>query len=55
MKKINITQTVDLVGKEVELYGWVDTKRDHKRIVFIEKHKGLTYKKGGYKKMEVKK
>jgi len=27
----------------------------HKKIVFIEKHKGLTYKKGGYKKTEVKK
>ncbi|MCL4354371.1 hypothetical protein M1349_02760 [Patescibacteria group bacterium] len=25
----------------------------HKTIVFIEKHKGLTYKKGGYKKKEV--
>lgn len=36
MKKIDIVKTVDQVGKEVELYGWVDTKRDHKKIVFID-------------------
>ncbi|EKE15454.1 MAG: hypothetical protein ACD_12C00012G0004 [uncultured bacterium] len=36
MKKISIAQTVDQIGKEVELYGWVDTKRDHKKIVFID-------------------
>ena len=36
MKKISITETVEMVGKEVELYGWVDTKRDHKKIVFID-------------------
>ncbi|MBU2632517.1 hypothetical protein KKG52_02265, partial [Patescibacteria group bacterium] len=27
----------------------------HKKIVFIEKHKGSKYKKGGYKKLEVTK
>jgi aspartyl-tRNA synthetase len=36
MKKISIAQTVEMVGKKVELYGWVDTKRDHKKIVFID-------------------
>ncbi|EKE14569.1 MAG: hypothetical protein ACD_12C00418G0001 [uncultured bacterium] len=36
MKKISIEQTVEMVGKEVELYGWVDSKRDHKKIVFID-------------------
>src|SRR3989344_4078938 len=36
MKKIDIIKTVDLIGKVVELYGWVDTKRDHKKIVFID-------------------
>lgn len=36
MKKISIEQTVHKVGEIVELYGWVDTKRDHKKIVFID-------------------
>ena len=38
----------------IDIIGHIHTNW-HKRIVFIEKHKGLTYKKGGYKKMEVKK
>lgn len=36
MKKIDISQTPKLVGQEVELYGWVDVKRDHKKIVFVD-------------------
>lgn len=36
MKKIFIEETVGKVGSEVELYGWVDSKRDHKKIVFID-------------------
>jgi aspartyl-tRNA synthetase len=36
MKNLFIEQTVDKVGEEVELYGWVDSKRDHKKIVFID-------------------
>ena len=36
MKNLFIEQTVDQIGKVVELYGWVDTKRDHKKIVFID-------------------
>ena len=36
MKNLFVEQTVDKIGKEVELYGWVDTKRDHKKIVFID-------------------
>lgn len=36
MKNLSIEQTVDKVGETVELYGWVDTKRDHKKIVFID-------------------
>jgi aspartyl-tRNA synthetase len=36
MKKLFIEETPNLVGKEVELYGWVDTKRDHKKIVFLD-------------------
>lgn len=36
MKNLFIEQTVDKVGEVVELFGWVDTKRDHKKIVFID-------------------
>ena len=36
MKKLFIEETPNLVGQEVELYGWVDTKRDHKKIVFLD-------------------
>ena len=36
MKELSIEQTVNKVGEIVELYGWVDTKRDHKKIVFID-------------------
>lgn len=36
MKKLFVEETPNLVGQEVELYGWVDTKRDHKKIVFID-------------------
>lgn len=36
MKNLSVEQTVGKVGEVVELYGWVDTKRDHKKIVFID-------------------
>ncbi len=36
MKKLFIEQVIDKVGQEVELYGWVHNKRDHKQIVFID-------------------
>jgi aspartyl-tRNA synthetase len=36
MKTLFIAETPDKVGSEVELFGWVDTKRDHKKIVFID-------------------
>lgn len=36
MKNISIAQTVDKVGEVIDLYGWVDSKRDHKKIVFID-------------------
>ncbi len=36
MKKIFIKDTTTKIGEEVELYGWVDSKRDHKKIVFID-------------------
>jgi len=36
MKKLDIEETPQKVGQIVDLYGWVDTKRDHKKIVFID-------------------
>lgn len=36
MKKYFIEQVVNKIDQEVELYGWVDSKRDHKKIVFID-------------------
>lgn len=36
MKKLFIKDVVNKIGEEVELYGWVDSKRDHKKIVFID-------------------
>lgn len=36
MKTLFIEQTIEKIGQEVELYGWVDSKRDHKKIVFID-------------------
>jgi len=36
MKNLFIEQTIHKIGQEVELYGWVDSKRDHKEIVFID-------------------
>ena len=36
MKELSIIDTLEKVGQEVTLYGWVDTKRDHKKIVFID-------------------
>ncbi len=36
MKTLSIAQTPEKIGQEVTLYGWVDVKRDHKKIVFID-------------------
>lgn len=36
MKTLYIEQTLDKIGEVVELYGWVDSKRDHKKIIFID-------------------
>ena len=36
MKQLFIEDTVDRVGQEVDLYGWIDSKRDHRKIVFID-------------------
>ncbi len=36
MKELSIIDAIKHVGKTIDLYGWVDTKRDHKKIVFID-------------------
>jgi len=36
MKNLFIKQVVEEVGKEVELYGWVNNIRDHKKIIFVD-------------------
>ncbi|GAB4218859.1 MAG: hypothetical protein Fur009_2080 [Candidatus Microgenomates bacterium] len=36
MKNLFIEETVKKIGEVVELYGWVESKRDHKKIVFID-------------------
>lgn len=36
MKNLFVEETVNKIGSEIELYGWVDSKRDHKKIVFID-------------------
>ena len=36
MKTLFVEETVNKIGQEVELYGWVDSKRDHKKIIFID-------------------
>jgi aspartyl-tRNA synthetase len=33
---MSIIATTDLVGQEVDIVGWVDTKRDHGKIAFID-------------------
>lgn len=36
MKKTAVIGVLDKVGQEVELFGWVDSKRSHKGVVFID-------------------
>ncbi|MBI5127517.1 aspartate--tRNA ligase [Candidatus Roizmanbacteria bacterium] len=36
MKTLSVEQTPDKIGETVELFGWIDSKRDHKKIVFID-------------------
>lgn len=36
MKRTSILETKDLVGKEVELFGWVANRRDHGKLVFVD-------------------
>lgn len=36
MKSIFVKETKDMVGKEVELFGWVNVRRDHGKIIFVD-------------------
>jgi len=36
MKKTFIDETPAMVGQQVTLYGWADTVRDHKKVVFVD-------------------
>lgn len=36
MKKLFVADTLDNVDKQVTLYGWADTIRDHKKVIFID-------------------
>ena len=36
MKTLFVEDTIKKIGQVVELYGWVDSVRDHKNIIFID-------------------
>lgn len=36
MKTLYISDVIDKIGQTVELFGWVNNKRDHKKLVFID-------------------
>lgn len=36
MQRNSVIETKDLVGKEVDLFGWVHSRRDHGKIIFID-------------------
>ncbi|PIZ62202.1 aspartate--tRNA ligase [Candidatus Roizmanbacteria bacterium CG_4_10_14_0_2_um_filter_39_13] len=36
MKTLSVIDTPLHIGKSIELYGWVETKRDHRKIVFLD-------------------
>ena len=36
MQRTQVNETKDLVGKEVNLAGWVDVRRDHGKLIFVD-------------------
>ncbi|MFA5136208.1 MAG: aspartate--tRNA(Asn) ligase [Patescibacteria group bacterium] len=36
MKSVYVADVTDKIGQEVELKGWINSKRDHKKIVFLD-------------------
>src|SRR3989338_324348 len=40
MARNQILETKDLVGKEVNLFGWVNVRRDHGKLIFIDLRDG---------------
>ena len=36
MERINIVETTKHIGEKVKVCGWVHTRRDHGKIIFID-------------------
>ncbi len=36
MKQLSVIDSLQHVGQEIELQGWIDSKRDHKKVIFID-------------------
>src|SRR3989338_10907315 len=36
MSRIRISDLPKYLGKEIELYGWVDVRRDHGKLIFFD-------------------
>lgn len=36
MKKTFVSNVIDKIDQEVELYGWVDSIRNHKKVIFVD-------------------
>lgn len=36
MKNLSVIDTPLYIGKTIDLFGWIDTKRDHRKIVFLD-------------------
>ncbi|MDO8523134.1 MAG: aspartate--tRNA ligase [bacterium] len=36
MRKLNLSQVSQYLDKEVELFGWIDVRRDHGKLIFLD-------------------